>query len=376
LRTRNDAEAVDFLYGKNQENQIYFDLYETASETISEERIELGLAHVKFEDTLQYVAFPAARVDRIPQSKLIKKQQQQQEGKGRRDMEFLFDFLREKKVKRVLKVIVDDTSDPPHSDESIERCIGGLGCEIWDWKKVDLCSETILKAAPDVRELSLYWSGNNAVLRGWSETEGLCLLTKLETLHLNFSTGLESNQRTKANIRDFKRRLKSLRSDIKVDDVRENQKSRHESIIGNGTQDTASQPQPGHQWLTSIDDFSDFIQNVVPPMPIQSPVTIALIDDGVDVNEPALHAKIIGGRSFCTRNPFENLSMPYYVTAGGHGTVMAALICRVCPAAQLYVLKLDEHISESNQRQITAKSAEKVCLPGSRRIYCRACYLE
>lgn len=315
---------------------------------------------MKFEDTLQYVAFPAVQVERIPQSKMMKKQQQQQDGKGRRDMEFLFDFLREKKVKRVLKVIVDDTTDTPHSDESIERCIGGLGCEIWDWKKIDLCSETILKAAPDVRELSLYWSGNNAILRGWSESEGLCQLSKLEVLHLNYSQGLESVQRTRNNLREFNRRLKSLRPDIKINPVRENQNSRHESIVGN-PQDPALQTLPGHQWLTSIDDFADFIQNIVPPSPVQSPVTIALIDDGVDVNEQSLHAKIIGGRSFCMRNRFENLSMPYYVTAGGHGTVMASLICRVCPTAQLYVLKLDEHISETQQRQITAKSAEKVC---------------
>lgn len=111
-----------------------------------------------------------------------------------------------------------------------------------------------------------------------------------------------------------------------------------------------------------MDDFADFIQNVVPPLPITQPVTIALIDDGVDVNEPFLHAKIIGGRSFCQRDRFQNLSMPYYVTSGGHGTVMASLICRVCPNAQLYVLKLDEYMGDNQKRQITAKSAEKVIL--------------
>lgn len=109
-----------------------------------------------------------------------------------------------------------------------------------------------------------------------------------------------------------------------------------------------------------MDEFSDIIQNIVPPLPIQEPVTIALIDDGVDVSEQSLHAKIIGGRSFCQRDRFQNLSMPYYVSTGGHGTVMASLICRVCPNAQLYVIKLDEYIGENNKRQITAKSAEKV----------------
>jgi hypothetical protein len=109
-----------------------------------------------------------------------------------------------------------------------------------------------------------------------------------------------------------------------------------------------------------MDEFADFIQNVEPPLPLYEPVTIALIDDGVDINEQSLQAKIIGGKSFCQRDTFQNLSKPYYVTSGGHGTVMASLICRVCPKAQLYVVKLDEHMSEHSTRQITAKSAAKV----------------
>jgi hypothetical protein len=112
-----------------------------------------------------------------------------------------------------------------------------------------------------------------------------------------------------------------------------------------------------------MDDFADFIQNVESPITAVEPITIALIDDGVDINEQSLHAKIIGGRSFCQRDSFQNLSKPYYVTSGGHGTVMASLICRVCPMAQLYVVKLDEHMSENMKRQITAKSAAKVYPP-------------
>jgi hypothetical protein len=109
-----------------------------------------------------------------------------------------------------------------------------------------------------------------------------------------------------------------------------------------------------------MDEFADFVQNVDPSLPLREQITVALIDDGVDINEQSLHAKIIGGRSFCLRDKFQNLNKPYYVTGGGHGTVMASLICRVCPKAQLYVLKLDEHMSENSKRQITAESAAKV----------------
>lgn len=147
---------------------------------------------------------------------------------------------------------------------------------------------------------------------------------------------------------------------MEIDVVKEQQPEKQ--IPTGGLIDTAhEQSEHRHRWLTCMDEFADFIQNVDTPrdLPVE-PITIALIDDGVDINEQSLHAKIIGGRSFCQRDTHQNLSKPYYVTSGGHGTVMASLICRVFPKAQLYVVKLDEHISENMKRQITAKSAAKV----------------
>lgn len=171
--------------------------------------------------------------------------------------------------------------------------------------------------------------------------------------------GLETGKRTRSNVREFQRRLKLLRPEVEVDIVEEHEPVKHDPT--GGPVDTArEQVEHRHKWLTCMDEFADFIQNVDPPLPLREEVTIALIDDGVDINEQSLHAKIIGGRSFCQRDKFQNLSKPYYVTSGGHGTVMASLICRVCPKAQLYVVKLDEHMSENMKRQITAQSAAKV----------------
>jgi len=158
---------------KYTDKQIFFDLYDTSTLTISEERIEDGLAHLKFEDILQYVALPSLKLERRPTFSKTNKKSPTLDGKGRNDMIFLFNFLRNKSVKRVIRVIVDDTLEPFHSDEAIETALGGLKVEIWDWKKVDLCTETIVTAAPDAREVCLYWSGNNAVLRGWGEPGGL-----------------------------------------------------------------------------------------------------------------------------------------------------------------------------------------------------------
>jgi hypothetical protein len=113
------------------------------------------------------------------------KKSQNPDGKGGNDMTFLYNFLRNKSVKRAIRVIVDETLEPSHSDEAIEMALGGLKVEIWDWKKINLCTETIVTAASDAREVCLYWSGNNAVLRGWSEPGGLPQLKKLKKVHLH-----------------------------------------------------------------------------------------------------------------------------------------------------------------------------------------------
>lgn len=165
------------------EKQIYFDLVDSL--TINEERIEEGLDHLNFDDVLQYVALPSVILEKKPISSKVLQKPLKPDGKGRSDMVFLFNFLRDKGVKRVIRVIADDTLEPAHSDEVIEKALGGLKIEIWDWQKIDLCTETIANAAPDTREVFLYWSGNNAVLRGWSEPGGLSLLGKLKMVHLH-----------------------------------------------------------------------------------------------------------------------------------------------------------------------------------------------
>jgi len=98
---------------------------------------------------------------------------------------FLFKWLRkERNVKTILQVIVDDLQAPAHSDEAIEAALEGMGVERWEWRKLDLCSEVICTVAPQSREVHLYWSGNNAVLRGWSEPDGLAKLKHLQKIYL------------------------------------------------------------------------------------------------------------------------------------------------------------------------------------------------
>ncbi len=90
--------------------------------------------------------------------------QTQPERFGLSDASIIFKWLWENNVRRV--VVIDD-GETPHSNQVIEEALVDFKVEIWDWKKIDICSETIYRAAKDARVVYLYTSGNSAVLRGW-----------------------------------------------------------------------------------------------------------------------------------------------------------------------------------------------------------------
>lgn len=104
---------------------------------------------------------------------------------GCQNMLFFFDWLRNRKsVQRILSVIVED--DAPHSDEAIERAIGGFSVEILDWKKVDLDAGVLQRpgVGGHLREVHLQWSGNNSALRAWAGPDGLRLIPTLRDVYL------------------------------------------------------------------------------------------------------------------------------------------------------------------------------------------------
>lgn len=130
-------------------------------------------------------------------------------------------------------------------------------------------------------------------------------------------------------------------------------------------EDSPEQQVDEHKWLTCMDNFATYAHNISQEYEPylgedKKPrhIRVALIDDGFDISNQSLHEKVLGGRSFCVK---DGLNAPYWATNRSHGTLMASLICRVCPMARLYVLRLDEHsTNDRNRRQITAKSAQLV----------------
>ncbi|RSL83236.1 hypothetical protein CEP51_004660 [Fusarium floridanum] len=393
LSNRDQHNAVRFLHGANFNNiSLCFDYSEAPSEIFEDSFIQ-SYDHMNFDQVLRYVSFRRIELQKPPapsrESRLTKlRPARLKTGRGRSDLTVFFGWLRRKGVKHILKVIVDDLKDPPHSDSAIEDCLRPFKVEILDWRKVDLCPETILTACRNVRQLHLRWSGNRAILRAWSEPEGLPKLQNLEAVHLMWDDGqtLESADRINMYVEDFKMRLNKAASREKNEadevDGETSQETRNiivfrrkadvpgsERLVQQGgfakTQNGANEMNlQSNRWLNCMDRFADEIQNVrLDDIKPQHDIKVALIDDGADPYVESLRGKIRGGESFDRGFPHENGPSPYYRSSKGHGTVMADMICRVCPMAKLYVYKLETQPSLNlatqtpGQEYIAAESA-------------------
>ncbi|KAF2164254.1 hypothetical protein M409DRAFT_25597 [Zasmidium cellare ATCC 36951] len=363
LRSRNDEQCIRFLYGPKQDREIYLNLLDHTSLELSRKSLEDSLGHLKFDEILRCVALPRMILHPDPataSSSVSRKN-------GRSDVLRLFQYLKEDKslkesketlpgVKRVLRVIVEDLSSPSHADEDIEAALKDLHVEDLDWRKYDMCPNTIKTAAPEAKRVSLYWSGSNAVLRGWSENctgGGLNSMQNLRhvRLYYNIEHVLESKIRVRENVKDFKERL----IDITVD---EEEHLIHERCdLGHGSGLVGpTEAEKADKWLTPMDSFADFIQNVTLPAKfVLEDVIVGLVDDGVNLNERSLQSRVIDGRSFDANLGEEDLTRPYYGSTHGHGTAMASLICRLCPRAKLFVTRIES----SPDGEISAESAAK-----------------
>ena len=145
-----------------------------------------------------------------------------------------------------------------------------------------------------------------------------------------------------------------------------------EKIGINTTRNDSDPPEKStkHEWVQCMKDFRQLLfdaenylekdRGLKMESSIDEPIQVALIDDGINFDK--LEYNPIGGRSFCTRDTDQNLNFPYYKSSTGHGSIMASQIYRICPRTQLYVLKLEDHVSKSSTRQITARSAAQVRL--------------
>lgn len=82
----------------------------------------------------------------------------------------IFKWLWDGGVRKVFTLDVDDDGPEAHTNAAIRKALTtyNFEIEVWDWKKFDICCETVAAAAPAARQVHLYSHGNTAVLRGWA----------------------------------------------------------------------------------------------------------------------------------------------------------------------------------------------------------------
>lgn len=169
--------------GRRREKEIHMDLCEIQISAPSSKKEDLlnFIEDLQFENILQYVQIPrhpfrSSATSRQALDAADSKPSKQ--GTGRRDFESIFDTLKKKGVRKILRLMVDDDDACLHQDEVIEKL--GLGdtdkcfeIEDFQWRKMDMSSIVLRHAAPHARTLHLFSSGNHSVLRDWSSADGL-----------------------------------------------------------------------------------------------------------------------------------------------------------------------------------------------------------
>ncbi|TRX93639.1 hypothetical protein FHL15_005611 [Xylaria flabelliformis] len=364
--SKSREDAMKRLYQPGKECHIEFDLAGMPDTVIPQAYLDQLALHLKFESILKYVALPALSIERQPLSNNTKSSQliaPSLPRGGCSDLVAVFDWLWRNGVREIIKVMVVDDRDRPHADAAIVEALYGFKVEEWDWKRVDLCSDVIHDASPTVKEVSLYCSGNNAVLMGWASAEGLGNSKKfpqLEKVNIYVRDGLEdvdvrkrNTDRCKASIEKH-REISPNHEKIQVEIIPDKNKVSFSSEFYNAT-DGRDPP-----WIESIQNFSRFLKAASDKMGDITPIKIAIIDDGIDATVVGLHTKIVGGATFCPYPHSSELVNSYFVPSGKHGTLMAQLICRLCPDVQLYIARLEElPTSTGNGRRVTARSAAK-----------------
>ncbi|KAI1110437.1 hypothetical protein F5Y14DRAFT_363061 [Nemania sp. NC0429] len=349
-------EALRALYTIGNERILEFDLSGLPRQQINTGYLE-GLAKVlRFEGILKYVALPQLAFEADEESRHVESSASStktNKGKGLHHMCPIFKWLKACNVEGILEVTVVDHGDVSHSDEAIEICVDQLDVRVWNWYKVDLSCDVIIKKAPRAREVNLYSSGNNAVLMGWSSEDGLARLTELHRVRVFVQEGLENGNRVTDNMEAFKNKLKQRRPLLDVDwQFHEPDPNRNSVFAARGTPREIES-----KWMETMKKFANFLARV-PPNIAGDPVKIAIIDDGIDTSLDNFTDRIQVGESFCRLGELSGSHRnSYYVPSGPHGTVMAQLICRICPVVKLYIAQLEVLPGQHGQRSFTTESA-------------------
>ncbi|KAI8278742.1 Major intracellular serine protease [Colletotrichum sp. SAR 10_98] len=337
-----------------------------------------------FNDTLAYVHLPTVSHSSInaPSGRNANAAQRgslaENPSPGRTELVKVFDKLYELKVKKILRLHVEDRHSPSHTDASIEIALqgresflneGGTGgrepiaVETWDWRKPDLSTEVIAFAAPTVENVHLYWSGNQAVLRAWDCDEGIPRLyvtteRRLKRVTVHAAPGLETRDRMLAMLNRFKQEVQrktgggvAVKTVIRMEGLMANMDTVEDT--SGPVSDEAAEKQ--HVWVDTMDVFRRALSSLPDLKGSKAPrVKLALIDDGINLgNLDDYNGSVTSsGVSYFPGGP-------WHCSSTGHGTILANMIVRVNPWVELHVVRVQDGPSRNGGRNIFAGSAAK-----------------
>ncbi|KAI2629599.1 peptidase S8/S53 domain-containing protein [Hypoxylon sp. NC1633] len=377
MELQKPDDVVEYLYRPGNERHTAFDLAGHPRASIEQDFLDKLAIHFPFESILRYVALPGLLV--VPSKRALSRQRVRNDPNTNinTDLRAIFDWLRLNGVRQIMKVTVVDHGESSHKDSAIIQSLKGFGVEYLTWKKVDISSDVIARSSSVVKEISLYWSGNKAILMGWASKDGFNnknKFPKLKTIRLFVKGGYDDLEILKAQTNRFKRQMACWPKEIQDEDEYErripSQDPDHSFEDNSATTQNGETPlednitvievfdneefnavrdfstnesSPGENpWIGTLKGVTRLLQNLkVSDRPIQPP-KIAIIDNGIDATWPSIHGKIVKGRSFSPYPNSKEFMYAYYVPRGQHGTLVADIICRICPKPQLYIARMEE----------------------------------
>ncbi|EQB43180.1 hypothetical protein CGLO_18193 [Colletotrichum gloeosporioides Cg-14] len=386
IRTRSDMEARDLIFRGNISDLDKNLCFDAKGQKYAKSIVHLlsRMSAGGFNDTLAYVHLPTVSHSSI-NTPLGRNASAAQRGSltenpspGRIELVKVFDKLHELKVKKILRLHVEDRHPPSHTDASIEIALQGresflkdggtvgrepIAVETWDWRKPDLSTEVIAFAAPTVENVHLYWSGNQAVLRAWDCDEGIPRLyvtteRRLKRVTVHAAPGLETRDRMLAMLNRFKQEVQRktgggvvVKTVIRMEGLMANMDTVEDAL--GPVSDEAAEKQ--HVWVDTMDIFRRALSSLPDLKGSKAPrVKLALIDDGINLgNLDDYNGSVTSsGVSYFPGGP-------WHCSSTGHGTILANMIVRVNPWVELHVVRVQDGPSRNGGRNIFAGSAAK-----------------
>ncbi|KAL7802007.1 hypothetical protein V8C44DRAFT_370788 [Trichoderma aethiopicum] len=368
MRTRGHREATSFLYGKNVDDiEISFHY----------DNMPININWQDFIDRFGQDSTSGIKLDSVLQSVILPRIEITQHGEDvgnsscRDDMTCIFRWLHAKGVRHVISLSVDDSGLPLNNvdtHDAIQKCLSHFSVESLDWQEEDMDLEVIYNATlqwretnpyasqPPLRELWLRWSGKSPILHSWSRKEGLPKFGGLERVFLFKPErhGTSDEEIIEQAIAQFRAELAKNSSKIEVivkESVTKPAIRRHPRVAPPRGK-SGFPPNCGselREHLESASCFSNWLEREWTLLREESAstakkdVVVAVIGDGVDIMDEALHNQCLMGKSFDYRESkhgqIREVFVPPFVS-GSDGTAMANLILHVCPMAKIYPIRL------------------------------------